>query len=147
MLAAKFSASYAVAPVVVSARWSAHDRCLGVQRCGAGRPASAPLAARVEVSGDDTGWLRGGPDPPPARVSAHLRDCRWLTRETAIVHGNTANSRPRHELEAKFRALASEAPDPGRALLGTARRTVREPILPRADRLFGSAVQDLSSQR
>jgi hypothetical protein len=37
-----------------------------------------------------------------------------LTRETAIVHGDTANPRPRHELEAKFRALASEALDPGR---------------------------------
>jgi 2-methylcitrate dehydratase PrpD len=42
-------------------------------------------------------------------VSVELRDGRRLTGETAIVHGDTANPRPPHELEAKFRALASEA--------------------------------------
>ncbi len=78
-------------------------------------PRVRQLAARVEVSGDDAMSLRGGPDRPTARVSIELSDGRLLTRETAIVHGDTANPRPRHELEAKFRALASEALDAGRA--------------------------------
>jgi 2-methylcitrate dehydratase PrpD len=72
------------------------------------------LAARVEVSGDDTMSLRGGPDQPTGRVSVELRDGRRLTRETALIHGDAANPRPRHELEAKFRALASEALDAAR---------------------------------
>jgi 2-methylcitrate dehydratase PrpD len=77
-------------------------------------PRVRQLAARIEVSGDDTMSLRGGPDRPTARVSVELGDGRVLTRETAIVHGDTANPRPRHELEAKFRALASETLGAGR---------------------------------
>jgi 2-methylcitrate dehydratase PrpD len=73
------------------------------------------LAARVEVAGDDTMSLRGAPDRPTARVSVELGDGRVLTREAAIVHGDMANPRPRHELEAKFRALASETLDAARA--------------------------------
>jgi 2-methylcitrate dehydratase PrpD len=73
------------------------------------------LAARVEVSGDATMSLRGGPDRPTARVSVELGDGRVLTREAAIVHGDAANPRARHELEAKFRALASDALDATRA--------------------------------
>ena len=58
--------------------------------------------------------MRGGPDRPTARVSVELGDGRVLTREAAIVHGDAANARPRQELEAKFRALASETLDAAR---------------------------------
>jgi len=74
-------------------------------------PRVRQLAARVEVSGDNSMSMRGGPDRPTGRVSVELGDGRVLTREAAIVHGDTANPRPRQELEAKFRALASEALD------------------------------------
>ena len=54
------------------------------------------LATRVEVAADDTMSLRGAPDRPTARVSVELGDGRVLTRETAVVHGDAANPRPRH---------------------------------------------------
>src|SRR5919106_1214482 len=73
------------------------------------------LAARIEVSGDETMSLRAGPERPTARVSVELDDGRVLTREAAIVHGDAANPRPRHELEAKFRALAADTLDAARA--------------------------------
>jgi 2-methylcitrate dehydratase PrpD len=73
------------------------------------------LAARVEVAADDTMSLRAAPDRPTARVSVELGDGRILTREAAVVHGDAANPRPRHELEAKFLALASGALDAARA--------------------------------
>lgn len=110
MLAAKFSVPYAVAVAVVKGTTDVSAFRDAVRE----DPRVRQLAARVEVSGDDAMSLRGGPDQPTARVSVELRDGRLLTRETAIVHGDTANPRPRHELEAKFRALASEALDPGR---------------------------------
>jgi 2-methylcitrate dehydratase PrpD len=111
MLAAKFSVPYAVAAAVVKGTTDVsafHDEVREDARV-------RQLAARVEVSGDDTMSLRGAPDRPTARVSVELGDGRVLTREAAIVHGDTANPRPRHELEAKFRALASEALDAARA--------------------------------
>jgi 2-methylcitrate dehydratase PrpD len=105
MLAAKFSVPYAVAAAVVkgttdvSAFRDAVREDARVQK----------LAARVEVCGDDTMSLRGGPDRPTARVSVELSDGRVVTREAAIVHGDAAHPRPHHELEAKFRTLASDA--------------------------------------
>jgi 2-methylcitrate dehydratase PrpD len=110
MLAAKFSVPYAVAAAVVkgttdiSAFKDTVREDLRVRQ----------LAARVEVSGDDTMSLRGAPDRPTARVSVELSDGRVLTREAAIVHGDSANPRPYHELAAKFRALASDALDAAR---------------------------------
>ena len=111
MLAAKFSVPYAVAAAVVKGTTDVSAFRDAVRE----DPRVRQLAARVEVSGDDAMSLRGGPDRPTARVSVELSDGRLLTREAAIVHGDTANPRPRHELEAKFRALASEALDAGRA--------------------------------
>jgi 2-methylcitrate dehydratase PrpD len=111
MLAAKFSIPYAVAAAVVKGTTDVSAFGDAVRE----DPRVHELAARVEVAGDDAMSLRGGPDRPTARVSIELRDGRLLTRETAIVHGDTANPRPRHELEAKFTALASEALGAGRA--------------------------------
>jgi 2-methylcitrate dehydratase PrpD len=110
MLAAKFSVPYAVAAAVVKGTTDVSAFGDAVRE----DPRVRQLAARIEVSGDDTMSLRGGPDRPTARVSVELGDGRVLTRETAIVHGDTANPRPRHELEAKFRALASETLGAGR---------------------------------
>lgn len=110
MLSAKFSIPYAVAVALVKGTTDVSAFTDAAREDARVRQ----LAARVEVSGDDTMSLRGRPDQPTARVSVELRDGRRLTRETAIVHGDTANPRPRHELEAKFTALASEALDPGR---------------------------------
>ncbi len=111
MLAAKFSVPYAVAAAVVKGTTDVSAFRDAVRE----DPRVRQLAARVEVSGDEAMSLRGGPDRPTARVSVELGDGRVLTREAAIVHGDTANPRPRQELEAKFRALASEALDAGRA--------------------------------
>ena len=111
MLAAKFSVPYAVAAAVVKGTTDVSAFTDAVREDSRVRQ----LASRIEVSGDDTMSLRAGPDRPTARVSVELGDGRVLTREAAIVHGDTANPRPRHELEAKFRALASDTLDTARA--------------------------------
>ena len=111
MLAAKFSVPYAVAAAVVKGTTDVSAFTDAVREDSRVRQ----LASRIEVSGDDTMSLRAGPDRPTARVSVELGDGRVLTREAAIVHGDTANPRPRHELEAKFRALASDTLDAARA--------------------------------
>jgi 2-methylcitrate dehydratase PrpD len=111
VLAAKFSVPYAVAAAVVKGTTDVSAFTDAVRE----DPRVRQLAARIEVSGDDTMSLRGGPDRPTGRVSVELGDGRVLTREAAIVHGDTANPRPPHELEAKFRALASGALDAARA--------------------------------
>jgi 2-methylcitrate dehydratase PrpD len=104
MLAAKFSVPYAVAAAVVKGTTDITAFTDAVREDARVRE----LAGRVEVAGDATMSLRGGPDRPTARVAVELGDGRVLTRETAIVYGDMANPRPRHELEAKFRALASD---------------------------------------
>jgi 2-methylcitrate dehydratase PrpD len=111
MLAAKFSVPYAVAAAVVKGTTDVSAFTDAVREDSRVRQ----LATRIEVSGDDTMSLRAGPDRPTARVSVELGDGRTLTREAAIVHGDTANPRPRHELEAKFKALAADALDAARA--------------------------------
>jgi 2-methylcitrate dehydratase PrpD len=105
MLAAKFSVPYAVAAALVKRTTDVSAFKAAVREDSRVRQ----LAARVEVSADDSMSLRGGPERPTARVSVELTDGRVLTRETAIVHGDAANPRSPDELEAKFRALASEA--------------------------------------
>jgi 2-methylcitrate dehydratase PrpD len=111
MLSAKFSIPYAVAAAVVK----------GATDVSAFRdvvredPRVRALAARVEVSGDAAMSVRGAPDRPSARVSIELAGGRVLTREVAVVHGDAVNPRTREELEAKFRALASEALEARRA--------------------------------
>jgi 2-methylcitrate dehydratase PrpD len=110
MLAAKFSIPHAVAAAVVKGTTDVSAFTDAVREDARVRR----LAARVEVAGDDTMSLRGGPDRPTARVSVELGDGRILTREAAIVHGDAVNPRPPHELQAKFRALASETLDAGR---------------------------------
>jgi 2-methylcitrate dehydratase PrpD len=111
MLSAKFSIPYAVAGAVVK----------GATDVSAFRdvvrddPRVRALAARVEVSGDAGLSVRGAPDQPSARVSIELAGGRVLTREAAVVHGDAVNPRTREELEAKFRALASEALEASRA--------------------------------
>jgi 2-methylcitrate dehydratase PrpD len=110
MLAAKFSVPYAVAAAVVKGTTDISAFKDAVREDSRVRQ----LAARVEVSGDDTMSLRGGHDRPTARVSVELSDGRVLTREAAIVRGDSANPRPHYELEAKFRALASDALDAAR---------------------------------
>jgi 2-methylcitrate dehydratase PrpD len=107
MLAAKFSIPHAVAAAVVKGTTDVSAFTDAVRE----DPRVRQLAARVEVAGDDTMSLRGGPDRPTARVSVELGDGRVLTREAAIVHGDALNPRPRHELEAKFMALASDTLD------------------------------------
>ena len=111
MLAAKFSVPYAVAAALVKGTTDVSAFQDEVRDDARVRE----LAARVEVAADDTMSLRGAPDRPTARVSVELGDGRVLTRETAVVHGDAANPRARHELEAKFRALASGALDAARA--------------------------------
>jgi 2-methylcitrate dehydratase PrpD len=111
MLAAKFSVPYAVAAAVVKGTTDVSAFQDAVREDARVRR----LAARVEVSADDTMSLRGVPGRPTARVSVELGDGRVLTREASIVHGDATNPRSRHELEAKFRALASEALDAARA--------------------------------
>jgi 2-methylcitrate dehydratase PrpD len=110
MLAAKFSVPYAVAAAVVKGTTDVSAFTDAVREDSRVRQ----LAARVEVSGDATMSMRAGPDQPTARVSVELGDGRVLKREAAIVYGDTANPRPRQELEAKFRALASETLDAAR---------------------------------
>jgi 2-methylcitrate dehydratase PrpD len=110
MLAAKFSVPYAVAAAVVKGTTDISAFTDAVRE----DPRVRQLAARIEVSGDNTMSMRGGPERPTGRVSVELGDGRVLTREAAIVHGDTANPRPRQELEGKFRALASEALDAAR---------------------------------
>jgi len=105
MLAAKFSVPYAVAAAVVKGTTDVSAFRDAVREDATVRQ----LAARVEVAGDDTMSLRGGPDQATARISVELGDGRILTRQASIVHGDAANPRSRPELEAKFRALASEA--------------------------------------
>jgi 2-methylcitrate dehydratase PrpD len=105
MLAAKFSVPYAVAAAVVKGTTDIS----AFQDAVRDDPRVRQLAARVELSTDDTMSMRGGPERPTARVAVELADGRVLTRETAIVHGDAANPRGRDELQAKFRALASEA--------------------------------------
>jgi len=111
MLAAKFSVPYAVAAAVVKGTTDVSAFTDAVREDARVRQ----LADRVEVAGDDTMSLRAGPDRPTARVSVELGDGRVLTCEAAIVYGDTANPRPRHELEAKFRALAADTLDAARA--------------------------------
>jgi 2-methylcitrate dehydratase PrpD len=110
MLAAKFSIPHAVAAAVVKGTTDVSAFTDAVREDARVRR----LAARVEVAGDDTMSMRGGPDRPTARVSVELGDGRVLTREAAIVHGDAVNPRPPRELEAKFRALAAETLDAGR---------------------------------
>lgn len=110
MLAAKFSVPYAVAAALVKGTTDVS----AFQDAVRDDPRVRELAARVEVSGDETMSMRGGPDRPTARLSVELVDGRVLTREAAIVHGDAGNPRPRQELETKFRALASEALDAAR---------------------------------
>ncbi len=105
MLAAKFSVPYAVAAAVVKGTTDVSAFRDAVREDATVRQ----LAARVEVAGDDTMSLRGGPDQATARISVELGDGRILTRQASIVHGDAANPRSRPELEAKFRALAAEA--------------------------------------
>jgi 2-methylcitrate dehydratase PrpD len=105
MLAAKFSVPYAVAAAVIKGTTDVSAFRDAVREDATVRQ----LAARVEVAGDDTMSLRGGPDQATARISVELGDGRILTRQASIVHGDAANPRSRPELEAKFRALASEA--------------------------------------
>jgi 2-methylcitrate dehydratase PrpD len=107
MLAAKFSVPYAVAAAVVKGTTDVSAFTDAVREDSRVRQ----LAGRIEVSGDDTMSLRAGPDRPTARVSVELGDGRVLMRESSIVYGDTANPRPRQELEAKFRTLASDALD------------------------------------
>jgi 2-methylcitrate dehydratase PrpD len=111
MLAAKFSVPYAVAAAVVKGTTDVAAFTDAVREDSRVRQ----LAGRIEVSGDETMSLRAGPERPTARVSVELDHGRVLTRETAIVHGDAANPRPRHELEAKFRALAADTLDAARA--------------------------------
>jgi 2-methylcitrate dehydratase PrpD len=111
MLAAKFSVPYAVAAAVVKGTTDVSAFADAVRE----DPRVRQLAARVEVGGDDAMSLRGDPDRPTARVAVELRDGRRLTREAAVIRGDAANPRPRYELEAKFRALASTALGAGRA--------------------------------
>ncbi len=110
MLSAKFSIPYAVAAAVVKGTTDVSAFRDAVRE----DPRVLALAARVEVAGDAAMSIRGAPDQPSARVSIELGDGRVLTREAAVVHGDAVNPRPRHELEAKFRALASEALDAAR---------------------------------
>lgn len=111
MLSAKFSIPYAVAAAVVKGTTDVSAFRDAVRE----DPRVRALAARVEVSGDPAMSMRGAPDQPTARVSIELADGRVLRRETAVVHGDAVNPRTREELEAKFRALASEALDAARA--------------------------------
>src|SRR5688572_21208703 len=77
MLAAKFSVPYAVAAAVVKGTTDVSAFTDAVRE----DPRVRQLAARIEVSGDDTMSLRGGPDRPTGRVSVELGDGRVLTRE------------------------------------------------------------------
>jgi 2-methylcitrate dehydratase PrpD len=110
MLAAKFSVPYAVAAAVAKGTTDVSAFTDAVRQ----DPRVQQLAGRVEVSADDTMSLRAASDRPTARVSVELSDGRRLTGEAAVVHGDAANPRPRAELEAKFRTLASEALPPAR---------------------------------
>src|SRR6266850_725565 len=110
MLAAKFSVPYAVAAAVVKGTTDVSAFTDAVRE----DPRVRQLATRIEVAGDDTMSMRGGPDRATARVSVELGDGRVLKREAAIVYGDTANPRPRQDLEAKFRALASDTLDGAR---------------------------------
>ena len=110
MLAAKFSVPHAVAAALVKGTTDISAFTDAVRD----DPRVRQLAERIEVSGDSTMSMRGGADRPTGRVSVELGDGRVLTREAAIVHGDAANPRPRQELEAKFRALASETLDAAR---------------------------------
>jgi 2-methylcitrate dehydratase PrpD len=78
----------------------------------------------VEVSGDAEMSMRAAPDRPVARVAIELGDGRVVTREAAVVYGDSANPRPRLELEAKFLALASGTLDAtgAREVIGMAAR-------------------------
>jgi 2-methylcitrate dehydratase PrpD len=110
MLAAKFSVPYAVAAAVVKGTTDISAFEDAVREDAQVRQ----LAGRVEVSGDDTMSMRADPHRPTARVSVELSDGRVLARDATIVHGDAANPRPRHELEAKFRMLASDVLDAAR---------------------------------
>ena len=110
MLSAKFSIPYAVAAAVVKGTTDVSAFRDEVRE----DPRVLALAARVEVSGDAAMSMRGAPDQPTARVSIELAGGRVLTREAAVVHGDAVNPRSRDELQAKFRALASEALDAAR---------------------------------
>ena len=104
MLAAKFSIPHAVAAALVKGATdvSAFEDAVRED------PTVRRLATRVEVAGDATMSMRAPADRPTARVSIELGDGRVVTREAAVVYGDSANPRPRTELEAKFRALASD---------------------------------------
>lgn len=111
MLAAKFSVPYAVAAALVKGTTDVSAFRDAVRD----DPRVRQLAARVEVSGDATMSMRGGPDRPTARVSVELGDGRVLTREASVVRGDALNPRPAAELEAKFRTLALETLGAARA--------------------------------
>jgi 2-methylcitrate dehydratase PrpD len=110
MLSAKFSVPYAVAAALVKGTTDVAAFEDAVRE----DPRVRQLATRVEVAGDATMSMRAAPDRPTARVSIELGDGRVVTREAAVVYGDSANPRPRQELEAKFRALASDTLDTGR---------------------------------
>jgi 2-methylcitrate dehydratase PrpD len=111
MLAAKFSVPYAVAAAVVKGTTDVSAFTDAVREDARVRE----LAGRVEVAGDASMSMRDGPGRPTARVSVELGDGRVLTREAAVVYGDAANPRPRHDLESKFRALAAETLDAAQA--------------------------------
>ena len=104
MLAAKFSIPYAVAAAMVKGTTdvSAFEDAVRED------PTVRRLATRVEVAADASMSMRAAPDRPTARVSIELGDGRVVTREAAVVYGDSANPRPRSDLEAKFRALATD---------------------------------------
>jgi len=110
MLAAKFSVPYAVAAAIVKGTTDVSAFQDAVRE----DPRVRQLAARVELTPDETMSFRGDPARPIARVSVELSGGRVVAREAAVVHGDAANPRPADELEAKFRQLASEALDAAR---------------------------------
>jgi len=106
MLAAKFSVPYAVAAAVVTAG-SGVPAFLDAARAN---PRVRELARRVEVRGDPAMSMRS--NGPTAHVTVTLRDGRVLIATTAVVHGDAEHPVGRHELVAKFRALAADALGP-----------------------------------
>ena len=104
MLAAKFSIPYAVAAAMVKGTTDVTAFEDAVRE----DPTVRQLATRVEVAADASMSMRAAADRPTARVSIELGDGRVVTREAAVVYGDSANPRPRTDLEAKFRALAAD---------------------------------------
>jgi 2-methylcitrate dehydratase PrpD len=100
MLAAKFSVPYAVAAALVKGTTDVSAFSDDARN----DPRVRHLAARVDVEADPSMSLRGA-GGPTARVAVTLHDGRVLTRDTAVIHGDAANPRPRAELVGKFMAL------------------------------------------